>query len=1370
MPGTDPGHRQPLFRKLRFFLLGMALFLIVSLFYLYTRHAFNHFLVPIVAAVLPGQLQVQDGSLSFPATVTLTGLSYQQPDVGLSLNIDRLLVRISVMAWLREHLLLVEQFDLTDGQLRITSQMPSSTQEIATTTTASSRARMVPFAIQRARLERITVSLQRDSDDWTARDLTMAIDDVGSGRTGSIDLRSNVAFERAGSHMHWAGELLMTGTLEENQTDRQLKWKVSNTLTVREWPKQRDLSGSGLIRLDQTISGHYDFTQETTQADSSLTLRQGDTFLGALSLTVSRARSADGPVMDLELNIHEVTDEAFNLALQTDGSIRLRSAHTSGFVNVHAIGERYHIRSHFKGRELQAASEKGSTPPLDIDVAQTGILDLRARTITLNVFEWRVAEENRVRLAGELNHALTINLGTEGTEHIQPTIQKAPQPDWMLTVNDIGVAEIRQWGDVFGWKGLRGIHEGRLDGTVALSGHDNGDAIDLDLRLIISKVRLADADTAPGSASMQFDHEIHGTVTRLAMLQLHSWNMTASVNARAVGTAGLSGTIDLRTPERDPRLEGSLTLTNLPGEVCNPLLALWSNAHIDRALLNGTAGIEMTGDLLHWNIKLRGDQVRLRLPGRPHATPPLDLAVTQSGSFNRTTGVLQLDSGTLHQLERSHQAVTAALDKPVHVVLPGKGTKEQTLLLPDDQIATVSIEAHHVGIDQLKAHLAAWRISTLDGVKTGFIDGRWVAQWQSGTNTISATGTLDVANLRLDAGSLHVSAPLGFRSRTNATITEFSRIRLESLNVAALAGTRVIAEAGLTGQSTVDDGVMDLGVTFKTDNLAELLGRIGLLDKKQRNVFTGGIVSAEGHLTGRGQQAPISAQATIQARRFRLRPAPDQLLTYSLLAQGAVELNAARTDIEFKKIAVTLESEDKANGTLSLAGTWPLSQSRQSGAITIGAKDLDTAPLAEIFRTFPGRDHGPLLFSADIAIAGDSSGRIRSIQGQETLGPIRLARNRKDGKSNEATLHIKHNLSRRHDDIRATVLTVTADRPDGQADRVAAGGTLTIAGQPGAYLRGEIASLDAAWYAALFSNQDPAPPAQSKPTVKRDRGSRPGQLNARAILANLDAELSIGSVSYDNLTIGPGRVTANGAGDQLEATLESTEFAEGRVNARVRLPRQDRHRELTWSGDGQGLHVDTIMQAIEPGREARLKGTGSFSLSGTGLLNEDPFGKHLKGTMDLTITDGQFLHAPLFEFLSTYTHVKELEHMGFDELRSKVRLDNQGIYVDSITVIGSLANLNGNMSFPPDNTVDGRIFVKVGPSLGEKIKIPCMSALLKTPDGFTALPFAVRITGSTNQPVFSADTAAWNYVTGGLTSLADPMLALLRGCRKNPAQ
>jgi len=191
----------------------------------------------------------------------------------------------------------------------------------------------------------------------------------------------------------------------------------------------------------------------------------------------------------------------------------------------------------------------------------------------------------------------------------------------------------------------------------------------------------------------------------------------------------------------------------------------------------------------------------------------------------------------------------------------------------------------------------------------------------------------------------------------------------------------------------------------------------------------------------------------------------------------------------------------------------------------------------------------------------------------------------------------------------------------------------------------------------------------------------------------------------------------------------------------VTLVRQDRQMQLTWSGKGKGMSIETIMQAVEPGQEARLKGTGSFMTSGNGFLNEDPFGKHLSGIFHFNIADGQFMRAPLLQFLAKYTHIREIEQMGFQGLQGQVRLENEWIHADSLTATGPTASLEGNVSVSPDRTVDGQIFVKIGPSLAKKIQIPCMSALLKTPDGFTALPVAVRIKGSTESLTFGAATA-----------------------------
>ncbi len=190
MRDTRSRRPDPLLRNLSLFLLGMILFLAACAWYLQTQHAFRHILVPLMAAVVPGELRVNNGLLTFPATLEFTGLSYQLSEMGLSLQIDQLLLRISVMAWLREHLLVVEELDLENGKLHVASGMiPPPQGGASTVASAGKTAVMIPFVIQRARLDHITVSIQTGGDEFMLRDLKLAIDDVVANRTGTIDLQ-----------------------------------------------------------------------------------------------------------------------------------------------------------------------------------------------------------------------------------------------------------------------------------------------------------------------------------------------------------------------------------------------------------------------------------------------------------------------------------------------------------------------------------------------------------------------------------------------------------------------------------------------------------------------------------------------------------------------------------------------------------------------------------------------------------------------------------------------------------------------------------------------------------------------------------------------------------------------------------------------------------------------------------------------------------------------------------------------------------------------------------------------------------------------------------------------------------------------------
>jgi len=1361
MTDTGSSHRHSRLRTLSVLLFGIVLFLVICVWYVQTPHAFRHIILPFVAAGVPGELRVHNGSFTFPGTLELTGVSYQQPERGQSLQIDKFLCRISVMAWLREHLLLIEELDVENGHLHMTSEM---TRSPPNSKTAVATAVMIPFVVHRARLDTFTLSIQMGDDDLTVRDLMFAIDDVIPGRTGTIDLRGEMVLSRAASQSRWAGALLLTGTLDESTDGRQWKWDVSNKLTVREWPGQIAVTDSDPIMLDQTMSGRYDVTSASVHADSSLTLWQGKTALGEVSLTLARTESPDGTVLDAGIQLKKVTDEALNLLLSNDEALRFRSSKVSGGVTIHAIGERYDVRSVFTGQQLQTASENGTTPPVDVDVAQAGTFDLGSRNLTLEIFDVRVAEREHVLLAGELHHALTINLGVENVDRKGSARQKVSQPDWLLAINEIGVEDLRQWCDAFGWKGLHSVRKGQVNGTVALIGQENGTEIDVSAHLMISDLRMVSREKKAGRTSLKFAHDIQGTVTNLTSLRMDSWIVTVSANDRSVGLLRLFGIVDLRAPSKDPRLEGSLTLTSLPGEVWNPLLTLWGDARINRGLFNGTMGIKLAGDLLSWEIDLRGNQISLRLSELRHATAPLDLVVRQSGSFERTSGVLRLDKMNVAELDRSRTVITVALNKPVRFAIPGKKADKRALQL-HRQDATLTLQAHHLGIDQLRPRLAVWGVTGLKGVKTGIIDGHVNIQVRGSTGAMSIAGTLDVTDLRFDAGAIRISAPIGLRSKITATVTELSHIRVDTLNLEALAGRSLIAKAQVTGHTDVDDGSMDLAVTFNSGSMATLLDWIGLLDERQRTVFVGGQISGNWHVRGRGHRHPVAAEGTIDVRHLRVHPSHDPVLTYSFLTEGTAELNAAWTGITINKIDMTLTSQERPAGTFTLAGTWPIAASKQDGAITVVTKDLDAAPLVEVFGIFPGREQGPLPVTADITIAQDSAGESLIVRGQETLGPIRVAHKGGDRAHDAATIQIEHDLSRHRDEIRIRALTITTTRPHGRSDRVTAGGVVRIAGKPGAHLKGDVTSLDAAWLAALFSKPGLRPHSSVNHIADKDQETR-----LFTFLTNLDAEIAIGSVSYHTLMIGPGRIIAKGIGEQLEIKMESTTMAGGRVNAATTLARQGTRMQLTWSGKGQGLNVESIMQAAQPGREAVLKGIGSFVTSGSSLLNEESFRTHASGTFDFSVMDGQVLHSSLFQFLAKYTHLNELEQMGFDGFRGNMRLEDGWIHGDSLAITGSLASLEGNASVSPDDMADGRIFVKIGPSLAKKIKIPCMSALLKTPDEFTALPVAIRINGSRENPIFSPDSAAWNYTKGGLTSVADTMKNLVRGCREERAQ
>jgi hypothetical protein len=347
-----------------------------------------------------------------------------------------------------------------------------------------------------------------------------------------------------------------------------------------------------------------------------------------------------------------------------------------------------------------------------------------------------------------------------------------------------------------------------------------------------------------------------------------------------------------------------------------------------------------------------------------------------------------------------------------------------------------------------------------------------------------------------------------------------------------------------------------------------------------------------------------------------------------------------------------------------------------------------------------------------------------------------------------------------------TDLTFTGERAQGKADSVTASGHLSLVKQRGSQFKGTVASIDTDWYVALFSRPASSSDNVAQPQTEHRPPDQRNQPETLSILANLDAELSIGSIVFRTLTIGPGRLSTKGTGEGFRATVEPTNIADGQIEAAMTYTHHGTQAELDWSGKGQGLNVEAILQAVEPGETARMKGLGSFQTSGSGSLADGISHKNLNGSAELAITGGQFLRAPMFDFLAKETHIEEFKRMGFNDLRTTMRLEAGRIQVERLTATGSVSSLEGSVAVEPDGTVDGLIFVKIGPAFRESVKIPCMSAILVLPDGFATLPFAVRIQGTMKHATFRVDPSPWDQAKGTFSSLAGEMKNLVRGCRK----
>lgn len=1156
--------------------------------------------------------------------------------------------------------------------------------------------------------------------------------------------------------------MAVTGSVRQDTSGRRIEWDAANELIVRESPLSASGTLSGILSFQQQITGSYDLVDAALQAEAVVTARLGESRLVEASVTLRRTGSADGAETDLGVRIHEVTEQALNLLMDEQQAFRLRASHVGGYIDVHAVGSRYAVRSVLAGEKLQVMVDRDVTPPLDIDLAQTGTFDSDSRDLTLEIFDMHVADQRKIWLTGELKRTLTFKLGVGHAEREDPEPANPSQADWAISVNDLSVGDLRRWFDAFRWRGLDGMQAGRVGGVMTASGRSSGNAVDLSLRLSVSDL-VMDVEGGEAGPPVTFEHVARGTLTDFTRLRISSFLTTASVSGeRSKGTLECAGTINLTAPATDLDLHGSLVLNDLHAGALNPILARWTMAGFNHGHFNGTAQATMTGAWLRWEIDLRGRQVSLHLPKKPRPTLPVDLVVRQAGRVDRTGRVLQIDQAVLQAVQRSRPILTVVLDHPIHVAV-GRTERSRATAREGGPLATLGIEIHQLDIEQLRPRLEFLKLAVLDQVKSGFVDARLTMRWWGETEPLAIGGSLDLERVTVDAGVARIIKPLTVRNRIEATVKDSSFVELTTWNLRALDGGAPLAEARVSGTADLADGTMDLSMRFGTGNISEFLLRMGVFDKQKATSVTGGAVTAEVRTASQGGGSPLSVRLGIRSRDLRIKSGPKRVMTYDVDVRGTVEVDAPRTAVKLDPLALTVRHAAKEAGTLTVWGHWPIVASESKATARIVVKNLDCEPALDLYGALPGRHAGPFPLNADLRATLDMRNGNVTVSGEETIGPVLVSR--KDGGPGNATVRLEQDVSWHDTTLALSKMTLTADRPDGTTDHVAASGQFSFGHMPRVEFEGKVASLDAAWYAALLSKQ----PSSSHSTAQAERETLPKppvkRPDAPVLFTHVDVVLSIGTVSYSGLAIGPGRLTVRGTEDRIDLTVEPTGFADGRLEATMALTGRQGKERLEWTGKGESLNLETILKAAEPGETARMTGVGSFQTSGHAVPGGTLPEEQVQGSLDFRVTGGQFVRIPLASFLARETHIDEFNRMGFSEVRGDVRWGNGEVLLNRVIANGTVSSLEGSGKIAADGALEGLVFVKIGPSFRQNIKIPCMSAILLLPDGFAALPFAVRVSGTAQAPVYRVDASPWDQAKGTITAFAGRMKNLVTGCR-----